>query len=458
MNSTNHTAPSRITKDAFFYSCQQSFEARLKKNSFDSHLRFEPFLLQTYELPKAPSAKTFTRELTEIFKHQHQKTPQFKRNDALTLDNSAWFTQAIATLLADVSTLLKFYTNQPVPSIPNEPVEFSDARPVIGAAIAKWTKFLAGKTDESPAFVLFPIEEGLEEENAVEAKLQPAVFAAELWDLLVHNIESTFCSDHAQLILEFFDWNFKPTSKLEKPIDWRIRPPVGELFYQYQKSMGFVRERTGRFDKKDGRGGGRNKDRDDDKPRRERAEESSKGNYVPKVRNPDVQQLDQPETKPSFPDARESSFVPQQTSAERVGPNTSGRNQGRHSGNAQGGADENDKRQKRYTRDDAAMHRRERPHREKPERVEFEDNKQALEHLRMKAIEQNCLPQFEAAIAEVNTAAAQFKSDGSLMKLSLAPQNPFIRRAQHSFAIEQGFETESTGEGRDRCVGLKRKP
>lgn len=419
MTSTSLPMPSRITKDAFFYSCQQSFDARLKKDSFDSHLRYEPFLTQTYELPKAPSAKTFMRELDEVFKHHKQKTPQFKRNDKLTLDNSAWFTQAIATLLADVATLLRYYTNQSIPAIPFEPVEFSDARPVLNASIAKWVQYSANKTDETPAFVLFPIEEGLEEEDAVAANQQPAVFAAELWDLLVQNIENTFSAEHAQLILEFFDWSFKPTAKPEKPIDWRIRPPVGELFFQYQKSMGFIRsERGGRFDKKDGkRGGERDKDRDrrgskEDRPKRDRSE-----------REPRHQAASTEDGSAAAPAQREP---------------------------------RGDK-QKRYTREDAAAHRRERPHREKAERVEFEDNKQALEHLRMKAVEQNCLPTFEAALAEVNDAAERFKNEPSLSNLPLSPQNPFLRRAQHSLAVELGFETESTGEGRERCVCLKRK-
>lgn len=401
VNATESLQTPRLTKDAFFYSCQTAFEARNKKDGFDSYLRYEPFLLKTYKLPESANAKTFSKELTQIFQHHLLKTAQFKRKETITLDNHAWFTQAIATLLADVGTLLSNYTGQKIPYIPHEPVEFSDARPVLNAAIAKYKNVLLKNDDEKNQFQLFPIAEGLEEENKVAEAEQPLVFAAEVWDLLVQNIENTFSAEHAQMILEFFDWNFRPEQKNDKQIDWRIRPPVGELFFKYQKAMGFIKERPRFGDRK----------RDSQKDFKDKNNRDSR------------------ESK----EARE----PRENRPQRSDRN---------------GEREDNK--KRYTREDAAFQRRERPQKE---RVEFEDNKQALEHLRLKAIEQNCLELFDAALEEVREAHEKFDADKKLTSLPLAPQNPFIRRAQHSLAIELGYETESSGEGRERCVCLQRK-
>jgi predicted RNA-binding protein Jag len=59
------------------------------------------------------------------------------------------------------------------------------------------------------------------------------------------------------------------------------------------------------------------------------------------------------------------------------------------------------------------------------------------------------------ALEEVRTAAAALKKNPGHGEIQLKPNNSFIRRQQHSLAVEMGFDTESRGEGKDRGVVLR---
>ena len=63
--------------------------------------------------------------------------------------------------------------------------------------------------------------------------------------------------------------------------------------------------------------------------------------------------------------------------------------------------------------------------------------------------------QLEDALKEVHKAIAALKVNPNLGEVALKPTNSFIRRQQHSLAVELGFDTESRGEGRDRGVVIR---
>ena len=64
--------------------------------------------------------------------------------------------------------------------------------------------------------------------------------------------------------------------------------------------------------------------------------------------------------------------------------------------------------------------------------------------------------QLEAALQEVHKAVESLKAGGNATEIALAPSNSFIRRQQHSLAVDLGFDTESRGEGRERGVVIRR--
>lgn len=63
--------------------------------------------------------------------------------------------------------------------------------------------------------------------------------------------------------------------------------------------------------------------------------------------------------------------------------------------------------------------------------------------------------QLASALQEVRDAAGQLQGNPTLSEVALRPSNSFIRRQQHSLAVELGLDTESRGEGRDRGVVLR---
>ena len=77
--------------------------------------------------------------------------------------------------------------------------------------------------------------------------------------------------------------------------------------------------------------------------------------------------------------------------------------------------------------------------------------------LNSSAADQKQQQHLEEALEEARTAIQKMIKNKNIPELSLAPQNSFIRRHQHSLITESGFETESLGESRSRHVCIKRK-
>ncbi len=63
----------------------------------------------------------------------------------------------------------------------------------------------------------------------------------------------------------------------------------------------------------------------------------------------------------------------------------------------------------------------------------------------------------EAALAEVDQAIAQLRSDTSVEEVMLKPTNSFYRRIQHQKIVDAGFHSFSVGEGPSRAVKVARK-
>ena len=52
---------------------------------------------------------------------------------------------------------------------------------------------------------------------------------------------------------------------------------------------------------------------------------------------------------------------------------------------------------------------------------------------------------------------SKLKRDKKLTEVELPPMNSFYRRVQHKHIVDNGFDTQSIGEGADRKVVIKRK-
>ena len=61
------------------------------------------------------------------------------------------------------------------------------------------------------------------------------------------------------------------------------------------------------------------------------------------------------------------------------------------------------------------------------------------------------------AIAEVDVALQQLKDDTGIEEVFLAPMNSFYRRIQHQYAVDQGYNSCSVGDGQERGVKVSRK-
>lgn len=116
MNKMNTTNKLSMTKDSFVFTVHQAHVGRMKANgTFDSHLRFEPFLDGTWKLEDKPSLISFKKELTQILEHHFNILPNYRRNEVVDLENISWFAHSIAVLFADLEQLLLAYTGQGFP-------------------------------------------------------------------------------------------------------------------------------------------------------------------------------------------------------------------------------------------------------------------------------------------------------------------------------------------------------
>ncbi|MBM3383050.1 MAG: hypothetical protein FJY29_11485 [Betaproteobacteria bacterium] len=416
-----------LTNDSFLYACQSEFAARTKKDgTFKSHIRFEAFLLGDYKRPGQATMRDFSELVNAITAHHAQATPQFRRNESLNLDTVSYFTCAIATLFADLEEACKVVFGLGLPIIPSEPPEYSAEAPLSNALIQKRNQYLSNtRTAEATAtaYEAFP----LKEVTVAEEALQSSIWSCEVWDTIADAIHSKL-GQYADTAMGFAYWKYQEThAKAE--IDWRVRPPVGEAYAKAFKPMqrSARGERGDRGDRhgRDGRGGAKGPGADrrpaHDKPRAERGERTERGDRG---------------------EVRSSEHRPQHTEAQ-----ADHRSRGVATREAPRGALESGERQHRR-RENFAPEGGDSPRREhRRERAERPSGQGS--------VPTSSEAQLQDALQEVQSAIAALKQNPGRGEVALKPNNSFIRRQQHSLAVELGFDTESRGEGRERGVVIR---
>lgn len=405
-----------MTPDAFLYACIQSDEARRKKDgAFNSHLRYEPFLFGTYRAPKARTLEAFANDLHSILQHHWVANPQFRRGEAINTETISYFSQAVPTVFADIEDLTRLFFGRSLPMLikPEDASDISDEFPALENAISRFQAYNDSLTEDSEAYN--PAAE------CDDANAEASAFSNELWYVISELTKEIF-GEYTGALLGFVNWKFAPKEE-DVAIDWRITPPVGAAYIKWRKSLDpdFGKpphlRRGNRDDKRSDR-----KDDRGDKGESESPGVSAKarprmepGAELTLTLEPTKPKSDAPKAAPK---QEESDHKPHNRHAE----------QSSHQRSAQG---------------DRKFDKRDRDGR-KPSRNHDNAPRQSSEE------------QVETGLAEARAAMEQLKNDGSLKEVALAPANSFIRRAQHALIVEMGFDTESRGEGRDRCVHVLR--
>ncbi len=403
-----------LTNDSFLYACQSEFAARTKKDgSFKSHIRFESFLLDQFQRPLNATMNDFAQIVSAITAHHFQVTPQFRRHEPLNLETVSYFTCAIATLFADLETACKEMFGLGLPVIPSEPPEYSSEAPVSNSLLQARSNYLIrineGELISEP-FEGFP----LKELGTLATSEQAMLWSCELWDTLADAIHSSF-GEYADTAMAFAYWKYQEL-EAKPDIDWRVRPPVGEAYAKAFKPM----LRNARAER--GSGGGRggkpsfsDKGRpSSNRPPREHGprEHAPVELSAPRAQLPS-EQIERAPSKREHSERHESKPEFKERPARR---------ESREGREPRGGSE----------------HRRDRGDRQAPNSAPQASEKQ-----------------LEDALKEVHKAIAALKVNPNLGEVALKPTNSFIRRQQHSLAVELGFDTESRGEGRDRGVVIR---
>lgn len=387
-----------LNPDAFLFACHTADSARLRKDgTFNSHLRYDPFLMNTYRRPASPSPQTLKTEIQAVLKHHFHVSPQFRKNLDVDLDTISYFTLAISTLFADLASLFKAYTGLELPRIPSHDTEYSDSFPQLKRVIALCSASLRDEsTDEDgerEAFDPFAVDE---HSSLADIQLQQAEFAAEIWDIISEGIFTQF-PEHAPAIMSFASWKYK-TEEQSEDIDWRVRPPVGELFAKAFRGRGGPRAGASFGGRPGGRegSGGRGRETNGRGPRPERPERA------PRADSSERPERQERQERPECAEKQEKST------------------RGPRSHRAEG-------------------------HRGRPDSYGAARKEPFIQG-------DNDL---EPWLEEARRAVEQLRANPSVSEIGLRPSNSFIRRQQHSLLTELGATTESRGEGRDRCIFVK---
>lgn len=430
-----------LTNDAFIYACQSEYAARSKKDgSFQSHLRFEDFLTNRFHRQENPTNSDVAKLFTSIAQHHVRITPQFRRREPINLETVSFFTCSIATLFADLESACKELYGIGLPKIPVNPPEYSTEAPLSSALLNARTEYvrqLNSATVEAPSFAAFPRSEF----PALNGEQQEQIWACEVWDLLADILHSVF-GEYADAAMGFAYWKYQETpGKLE--IDWRVRPPVGEAYAKAFKPL----QRAGRGDRPD-RGGDRrgrgdraesrgNGERPKRAEHREHGEKPGRADHREHRERPERAEHSTSADALSKPEARTTKEPRQRTEGHE--PTEARQRTERH---------EPTEPRQRTERPDRG------PRSERVGRREQNDRRErhgGVGSTGSATSEQQLLD----ALEEVRQATAKLKSNPELREISLEPSNSYIRRHQHSLAVELGFDTESRGEGRDRGVVIK---
>jgi hypothetical protein len=411
----------QMSPDNFLYACHSADVARTRKNGvFQSHLRYEPFLMGSYVRPSGPKAAQLRLEILAIAKHHFQISPQFRRNESIDLETISFFTLAISTFFADVERIFNEYCGLTLPKIPAHDTEYSDNLPQVGKVIALFSSYLKDNSPEKPQFDPFQSSD----ENS-EDSLNAAEYGAEIWDVISEAVFQSF-PEHAPALMSYASWKYKTEEKVEA-VDWRIRPPVGELFAKAFRGRG--PSRAGASANSPQRGGpdGRKGPGKGSKFDRKLHQQSSA--------EPALQDSDSTEVK-----VGSSSETEAQEPASRT---------------------QRGDRPHRERREDHDEHRvRDRQHREprsergagprhgsgRGDRGHRHGGREGKETLIQSDSD------LEPFLKEARESIEKLKKNPGLEEVRLSPSNSFIRRHQHEMISQAGFATESRGEGRERTI------
>jgi hypothetical protein len=379
-----------LNPDNFLYACHSEDVARTRKNgTFKSHLRYEPFLVENYQRPKSPSVAALRVEILAIGQHHFQTSPQFRRNEDVDLDTISYFTLGIATLFADLNRIFFEFTGLDLPKIPSHDTEYSDSFPLLQKIINQFTAFLANDDLEKDPFNPFSVSS---QKNNHEVSPEQSEFSAEIWDIVSEIIFETF-PNHAAAIMSYASWKFK-MDEVSEPIDWRIRPPVGELFAKAFRSLRNASSPGGFSRSGASSGGPKGTHKGGERPRKTHDSEKA------------------PQLEAKSPRPAKKDFANQEHQAPERKHDAHRKHDGKHK----------------------ISHGQHEP----KQQIQSDDD---------------LAPYLE----EAQAAVTQLQNNKGLAEVKLSASNSFIRRHQHSLLVELGFETESRGEGRDRCIYVKQK-
>jgi len=231
-----------INADAFIYSVNQAFEARSKANGeFNSHLRFEPFLTNTWIPPKILDFSSFKNVLFNIITHHFHILPNFNRNESVNIENISWFSHSIAVLFADINYLVHQYTGNKLPKLTTNSIPRAVSSKNIVLAIQKYSEYLNNKNENKEAYLLFPL---LSENN------EPLdnQYIQEIWSLVASFSKKTF-GTYFDLIQSYILWKYTTKEIQDETIDWNVKPPCGAAYHKQFKEL-FDLEREERFAKR----------------------------------------------------------------------------------------------------------------------------------------------------------------------------------------------------------------
>ena len=181
----NDLAKLDVTKDSFIYSVNQAYQARIQHNgSFNSHLKYEPFLEKTWALPKNPDINSLKKTLSEIVEHHYTNLPNYRREESVNIENISWFSHSMAALFADAEYLFMAYTGHGFPVLPDSKIPRTNSSKNIIVAIKKYCDFKNNETN-GENFSLFP----LISEDSINVD---ALYTQEVWSLIFYFVKKSF--------------------------------------------------------------------------------------------------------------------------------------------------------------------------------------------------------------------------------------------------------------------------
>lgn len=344
-----------INLDSFIYAVRQAFDARIKKQGvFESHIKYTPFLDNTWQKPEDSNVVSLKHPLNEIVQHHWVAIPQYQRHDSVTLENIAWFALSIATLFADIEYLCKETLGYGIPS---------------------------------------------QQEESDDAKA--------LWSLIQETVKSHF-KEYAELFNLYAEWKYNPQIEKKEPVDWNVRPPCGMLYRTEFKAL-FDEIRNARF-------GNRQNQKNSHSQHRDKTDHRKTHNDQRKE-NPE-QRSDHTEQRNENPEQR----TDRRKQYDADSPRTNRAPQHRR-------------------KNDEMRDQREHGKRQRERKPQDSSNTEAL----------------QSALEACKTAIETMKNNSNTHELSLAPQNSFIRRHQHTLITDAGFDTDSRGDGNQRHVCIIKK-